>query len=628
MRHSEGRKTHIPRKRADIGKLWDKANSVEIIVSKEDSKPLEDTVLEPAKVDILPSPLLNTWHLAITEEDFDTIYFGLGMDKDIFKRVPETDIDYQDNFAVSKLWRMNNWYKVIDKNGDLVWFVMNRAQHVAHADQLRHARVAILKSRQRGISTFYTIKYFDDAICYDNIEVGMQSYGLIESAKLLKKLEIVWRELSDSNKALLEIGLAKSNTRAMGFTNGSQIQVATSFRGDTLHRLHVSELGKIASKDPKKAEEIYTGTLQAIKAGNDVAIESTAEGQHNLFHTKWYLAADHVGVRGLKDFRPVFLSWVDDPDCNSSVEVEIDEENLVCLEKVEGEWSEYAGFIQWNSSMGEYDPAIHFRLTNEQKWWFVSAYRELGEKFHQEYPHTPESAFEAVRDGTYYAKLWRSSGHVWDKAKGEKAGRERLYNPELVVHTAWDLGRNDMMVIVFYQVVGGDLAIIDEYHNTGEDLEHYVNMLVSKRSKLGYVYGKHILPHDAKVTDLSSDISRKNVLVRLGLRGIRVLRRTKDVNNDIEQVRQAIKSMWIDPITAKYILLMMSRYTKEWDDVRGTWKDKPKHDEWSNPADAVRYMVMSGMHDKATGYENSGGNYTRSNIVGGIRSNIVDGLAL
>ena len=167
-----------------------------------------------------PSPLLNQWHLGIPEKDFDEIYFGLGIDKDIFKRMPETDIDYEENFATSKLWRMNNWYKVINKDGDLVWFVMNRAQHIAHADQLRHGRVIILKSRQRGISTFFMIKYFDDAICYDNLEVGMQSYGLIESAKLLKKLTTAWENLGESNKELLEIGLAKSNTRAMGFTNG------------------------------------------------------------------------------------------------------------------------------------------------------------------------------------------------------------------------------------------------------------------------------------------------------------------------------------------------------------------------------------------------------------------------
>ncbi len=571
--------------------------------------------------------------------------------------MPETDIDYIENFAVSKLWRMNNWYKVINKDGDLVWFVMNRAQHVCHADQLRHARVIILKSRQRGISTFYMIDYFDDAICYDNIEVGMQSYGLVESAKLLKKLDTAWTNLSDSNKGLLEIGLAKSNTRAMGFTNGSQIQVATSFRGDTLHRLHVSELGKIASKDPKKAGEIFTGTLQAIKAGNPVAIESTAEGTGNMFHEKWYLAADHVGVRGLKDFRPIFLSWVDDPDCRTTVEVEVTEEDEEFLIKVEAEWTEYAGefnsvevdsvWYRYGAVMPNGEIAVAgssnqdgFRLEETQRWWFASAYRELGDMFHQEYPHTPESAFEAVRDGTYYARLWRSVGHVWvaktqmvEQADGsmsvERVGRDRLYNPELEVHTAWDLGRNDLMSIVFFQIVGGDLAVVDEYHNTGESLEHYVNVLYEKRSSMGYVYGKAILPHDAKVTDLSSDVDRREVLRRLGLRGIRVLRRTKDVNNDIEQVRQAIPKMWIDPVTAKFIVTMMGRYSKEWDEVRGTWKQRALHNKWSNPADAVRSMVMARMHDLTSGYERSSGSVT----VGGstkrkIRSNVVDGMAM
>ena len=556
------------------------------------------------------------WTLSITERQFDSIYYGLGIDKNIFKRHPETDIDYAENFAVSKLWRLNNWYKVINKIGDKVWFVMNYAQHRVYARQLRHGRSIILKSRQRGISTFFLIDYFDDAICIDNLTVGMQSYGLEESAALLEKLDTAWNSLDQSNKELLGIGLVKANTKALGFSNGSQVKVATSFRGSTLQRLHVSELGKIASKDPKKARELYTGTLQAIKPGNPVAIESTAEGMHNMFHEQWYVAMDIVGERGLKDFDPVFLSWVDDPDCTTDVEVTVSEEVREELEKIEAEWAEY------NS-----EP--EFKLSDKQIWWYVSAKRELGDKFHQEYPHTPEAAFSAVKDGTYYAKIWRRSGHIWGAKQSEMFKRDRLYDPMLDVWTAWDLGRNDVMVLVFFQVVGSELRVVDEYHNTGEDLSHYVNVLHDRRRDKGYVYKGHILPHDAKVTDLSSPVSRKKVLYNLGLRGIRVLRRTKDVNTDIEMVRQALPNMWIDPVTAGYILKMMGRYTKKWDEVLGAFRDLPLHNEWSNPADAVRYMVMARLHDTRTKYEKSGG----SNKKGGrgskrLRSNVVDGMAL
>lgn len=556
------------------------------------------------------------WWLNITEEQFDSIYFGLGMDKAMFRRQPKTYEEFRE-YSMSKLWRMNNWYKVVDKDGDKVWFVMNYAQHIAYARQLRHSRSIILKSRQRGISTFFLINYFDDAITLDNLTVGMQSYGLEESAALLEKLTVAWEELSDMSKGLVGIGLVKNNTKAMGFTNGSQVKVATSFRGNTLHRLHVSELGKIANKDPKKARELKTGTLQAIKPGNPVAIESTAEGQYNAFHDEWYMAVDKVGDRGLKDFDPVFLSWVDDPDCQATIPQEIDEETAEELERIEAEWAEYANIPD-------------FKLVDEQKWWYVGAKDELQDKFHQEYPHTPDSAFAAAKDGAYYSKLWRKSGTVWTPEMAKLFGRERLYDPLLVVHTAWDLGRNDMMVIVFFQVFGKELRIVDEYHNSGEDLEHYYNKLVEIRKDKGYAYGTHVLPHDAKVTDLSSPISRKARLRQLGLRRLRVLKRTKDVNTDIEHVRTAIPKMAIDPVTANYIIKTMGRYTKKWDDMLGTFKDKPLHNEWSNPADAVRYMVMARMHDTSSKFDSSsaddsggpGGKRRRS------KSNVVDGMAM
>ncbi|MEE8630865.1 MAG: hypothetical protein V3T34_24320, partial [Methylobacterium ajmalii] len=198
---------------------------------------------------------------------------------------------------------------------------------------------------------------------------------------------------------------------------------------------------------------------------------------------------------------------------------------------------------------------------------------------------------------------------------------------------AWDLGRNDMMVIVMFQIVGRELRIVDEYHNTGEDLEHYYNKLVEIRKDKGYAYGTHVLPHDAKVTDLSSPISRKARLRELGLRRMRVLKRTADVNSDIEQVRKAIPHMSIDPVTAGYILKAMGRYTKKWDDMLGTFKDKPLHNEWSNPADAFRYMVMARMHDTTGGVDSSSADSDGGPGAprGGRRrrlGNVVDGMAM
>ena len=34
-------------------------------------------------------------------------------------------------------------------------------------------------------------------------------------------------------------------------------------------------------------------------------------------------------------------------------------------------------------------------------------------------------------------------------------------------------------------------------------------------------------------------------------------------------------------------------YTKQWNDKANTWANAPLHNEWSNPADAIRYMCQS-----------------------------------
>ena len=40
-------------------------------------------------------------------------------------------------------------------------------------------------------------------------------------------------------------------------------------------------------------------------------------------------------------------------------------------------------------------------------------------------------------------------------------------------------------------------------------------------------------------------------------------------------------------------LKALRAYRKEWDEERGRWKDKPRHDWASHGADALRYVIMA-----------------------------------
>jgi hypothetical protein len=51
---------------------------------------------------------------------------------------------------------------------------------------------------------------------------------------------------------------------------------------------------------------------------------------------------------------------------------------------------------------------------------------------------------------------------------------------DLEVETWWDLGMNDSTVITFVQRHNNEIRIIDCYENSGEGLEHYLNVIDNK----------------------------------------------------------------------------------------------------------------------------------------------------
>jgi hypothetical protein len=496
------------------------------------------------------------------------------------------EYDLWNNFMVSKLWRLNNLYTITDKHGLEVRFNMNYAQFYTYSKSLVHPRIIVLKSRQQGISTLWLVSFFDDAMINDNYEIGLMTQGLKESKTLFRRVKRLWNLLPEFVKDYLGVKLIKDTSEELGWNNGAVIYIQSSFRSGTLQRLHISEMGKISAKTPEKAREVKTGSLQAIKAGNTVVVESTAEGRKNEFYVMWYQASEFRGIRSGKDFLPVFLSWTIDHDCTLDIPQVVDDEATAYFTKVE-------------HSLG-------ITLSDEQRWWWIAQKRELGDTMGQEYPGTPEEAFSAVRDGTYYAVLYRQL--VQDRNREV----EGLYDPALPVEVMMDLGMNDAMVLVFVQRYMREVRLVDCYASSGEGLEHYVRVMNSKDYKYSTVW----VPHDAQVRELGTGMTRVARLRELGVR-TRVLPRA-NVNVGIEQVRKMLEWVYIDPTTCKLLVDMFFSYTKEWDDRGQVWKDKPLHDYWSNPADAVRYVAMS----KGSGYVKDIGGRRK------LSSNVVDGLSM
>ena len=507
---------------------------------------------------------------SITETEFKTWFPNKVADRvwELLNTTPNSPEELISKYLPSKLWRLNNMYSIIDKYGEPTIFKMNRAQFYVYSHIFTHPRLIILKSRQQGISTLFLVSYSDDGIFYSNFNCGLMAQDKDAAALLLERTKFLWDNIDPEIKSFLGRKLTKDNTSELTFNNNSSLFIRTSFRSATLHRLHISELGKIANKYPERARETKTGTLQALAPGNVGAIESTAEGA-NLFKTMWDAAIDHSSTKSLaaKDFCPVFLPWLDDPDCVEFEHQDIEESASTYFKKLEQD----TGRI----------------LTREQKNFWIVQERELEGDIHQEYPATPAEAFAAAKDGTYWAKKYLEIVIRQDRKQYD------LYDKNLDLHCVMDLGRNDFMVLLFFQVYRQSIRIVHSYHNMGEGLLHYANYL---KNDIAKERGWHVegigLPHDAVVVDLSeeTDRTRQDILYDYGITNTTVLSK-QPVMTGIELVREAMPYLYIDA-TCMYIDECFMRYSKEWNDLLKVWRDQPKKSEFNHGADTVRYMVQ------------------------------------
>lgn len=468
-----------------------------------------------------------------------------------------------------RFWRLNNLYYITDKNGKKVKFKMT-AEQMDYFDREWHRNV-ILKSRQMGFTTEKCIIQLDAAV-FESKRCAMIAHTLSDAKRLFReKVRYAYDLLPDIIKQANP--LVFETKEELVFQKGGSVTVSTSFRGGTLQRLHVSEFGKICAKYPEKAREIITGAVEAVGADGVATFESTAEGRQGLFF-QISTEAEKLAMQGKKlnkqEYKFFFYAWWQ-------------------LAEYAQEPQELPERLQNYFYNLEHKHGI--KLTDEQKSWYCSKERALGEDMKREYPSIPSEAFEQSIDGAYYAKQFAilyERGHIADKLPD---------NSHLPVETYWDLGVSDSTTIWFIRKVGERYQIIDSYSNSGEGLNHYFKVLRDK----GYNYRRHVAPHDIDNRTLGAfdakslrDQAREGYLIDGEVVSVNfeVLKRTNNVNADIEQVRQILLQCEFDAIKCDDGLKALEQYRKEWDDKKGMYRDKPLHDWTSHYADAFRYFAV------------------------------------
>lgn len=270
---------------------------------------------------------------------------------------------------------------------DIRPFEFNAAQRIIHGEiermraEVGYVRVVILKGRQQGCSTYTEGRFYWKT----SMHQGEKTFILTHQDQATDNLFNMAKRYHDNAPPFVQPHVGRSNSKEMIFDRiNSSYQVSTAGskgagRSATLSNVHGSEVAFW-----ENGADHLSGLLQAVPlaVGTEVILESTAKGVGNIFHKQWVMAQS-----GQSDFRAIFVPWFIQEEYRRQpppdFELLLDQESVPPGEMTEVEYAEA------------------FKLEASQMFWRRMKIAELGGGeegfflFKQEYPATPDEAFQA-----------------------------------------------------------------------------------------------------------------------------------------------------------------------------------------------------------------------------------------
>lgn len=439
-----------------------------------------------------------------------------------------------------------------------------------------HNRNVILKARQLGFTTLAAILYLDHAMFNGDQRCGIIAHSLDDAEVIFRdKVKFAYYQLPEAVRAVCP--LSRETAKELLFAhNNSSIRVATSMRSGTIHRLHISEMGKIAAKFPEKAKEIVTGSLPAVPTTGIAIIESTAEGQEGEFYeiaTRAEQQAQTGKKPGIAQFKFHFFPWWMEPGYT----LPTDEAESVIITP---EQHEYFDKIQIEQNT---------TLTPGQRAWYVAKlendFSGDHEKMWREMPSTPEECWRRSIEGKFFTRQLAAA-----RASGRITQIPHVSN--VLVSTFWDIGAGDGTGIWCMQHIGPQERFLRYFEGWGEGYAHYVKAL----RETGWLFGPHFLPHDAThVRQLGDRVGAPIDFLRELAPDwtFYVVPRVETIHHGIQMTREAFSRAWFDEEGCKDGLAHLELYGKKWNSRLGVWSHEPeKLQGHSEAADSFRQWAQ------------------------------------
>lgn len=354
-----------------------------------------------------------------------------------------------------------------------------------------------------------------------------------------------------------------------GMENPLRILCCREFQGsirDSVHKLLSDQIYALGFED------FYSIEQSSIKGSNG---------------TEFFFEGLKHNVAKVKSFEGIDRAWVEEAQTVSKTSWD----TLIPTVRKEGSeiWLTFNPELESDETYQRFvinppSDAIVVKVNWSDNPWFPEVLRlekdSLKERDPDSYLNVWEGHCRQSLDGAIYAKELR-------EAQEFKRITKVPYDPTKPVHTSWDLGWSDNTSIWFAQIVGFEYRIIDFYQDSQKTINHYLQILQSRK----YIYGTDYLPHDSRAKQLGTGRSIEEIMRTAG-RMVKVVPMLS-VADGINAARTMFANCWFDEDNCADGLQCLRHYRYELDPDTQTLGRKPLHDWASHGADSFRYMAIS-----------------------------------
>lgn len=423
-------------------------------------------------------------------------------------------------------WRLNHLYHIKSEDtGAVIQFKPYPEQTAVFEAVLTegHKKIIIPKARRRGMSTGIDVLMYDQAIRNAGYEAGIVDRNQADASK---KLENIIKTSHENLPQFMQEGLKtlKNNDDRLSFQVGddttSHIYAATGYRGGNCNFLHVSEWGWIQHADPQRSEEIQTGAIQAARKGQ-IIVETTWKGgkQGHLWDYMEQSLTTPEEEKNSRSWRHMFFPWHTDKYYSLDSKLKI--------------------LPQCEEYFQELEHVHNIVLTDGQRRWYQDEAWPLHNNRFGEYPSTLEECFAAPMDGRIYEM-------EMNRASAEKRITSIPLEAGIPVFAVFDIGMNDTMPVLFIQVVGKEIRIIDTYCSHRESVRHYGDVLKGWMTDNKVQDLRVLLPHDGGRKSMESGKTLVEVFHEMGFSNVQHVPKIPSVWTGINFVRDTFPFMWFN----------------------------------------------------------------------------------